>query len=155
MYCVYDSFGAVGFPLDRLIELPARREAIFFDFMIVYTMHALPVMIVEIKHPDDEGYNKAGLRVQADERMRRQFDATFDECPLAHLWGLSLIGTSLRVYRGDVATRNIEPGYPSPGHEEELEGAWSMDLLSLEGFNKMKEITGDIKVEMNAAALLG
>jgi hypothetical protein len=72
------------------------------------------------------------------------------DCPLPRLWGLSLLGTSLRVYCGDVVTGDVEPAFenrPSPGRifpRKFLEGAWNIDILSQEGFAKMKEIVGDI-----------
>ncbi|KAF9022612.1 hypothetical protein BDZ89DRAFT_1137239 [Hymenopellis radicata] len=78
---------------------PDPREAIWFDFMILYDIRDRPVMLVEIKH-SDEGCVKAELRAKADEWMRRQLGAQFGECQgLPRLWGLSLIETSLRVYR--------------------------------------------------------
>ncbi|KIL60254.1 hypothetical protein M378DRAFT_168267 [Amanita muscaria Koide BX008] len=78
-------------------------------------------------------------------------------CPLPRLWGLSLLGTSLRVYAGDVATGELEPVFidrPSPSRilpRDFLEGGWNIDILSQEGFNKMKEIVKEII--RNAAAL--
>ncbi len=35
-----------------------------------------------------------------------------------------------------------------------LEGAWNLDILSQEGFDKMKEIVGDIMAESAAAQRL-
>ena len=71
-------------------------------------------------------------------------------CPLPSLWGLSLLGRSLRVYCGTVATETIEPDFmprPSPSRilpRRFLEGARDIDILSPEGFNKMKEIITDV-----------
>lgn len=61
--------------------------------------------------------------------------------------GLSLLGTSLRVYCGDVVTCKLEPAFESPGHtlsRNFFEGAWDVDILSQEGFTKMEETVGDI-----------
>ena len=66
-------------------------------------------------------------------------------CTVPRLWGLSLFGTSLRVYYCDVATGAITPTFeepPSPGVLRNfLERGWDMDILSQEGFETMKEIS--------------
>ncbi|KAM6503781.1 hypothetical protein JOM56_000724 [Amanita muscaria] len=49
------------------------------------------------------------LRLKADDQMRQRYDAMLHNCPLPRLWGLSLLGTSLCVYAGDVATGELEP----------------------------------------------
>ncbi|KIL55291.1 hypothetical protein M378DRAFT_173746 [Amanita muscaria Koide BX008] len=82
--------------------------------------------------------------------MRQRYDSMLRNCPLPRLWGLSLLGTSLRVYAGEVATGELEPafvGRPSTNHilpYDFLEGGWNIDILSQEGFNKMKEIVEEI-----------
>lgn len=40
--------------------------------------------------------------------------ALFAGCPLPRLWGLNLLGTSLRVYVGDVAAGRVE--FPAVEH---------------------------------------
>jgi hypothetical protein len=66
------------------------------------------------------------------------------------VYGLSLLGTSLRVYVCNVATGEVEPAFatrPSLGHtlpHDFLGGAWDLDILSKEGFTKMKEIVDDV-----------
>jgi hypothetical protein len=88
------------------------------------------------------------LRFQADKQIRERFTAMLPNCPHPRLWALSLLGTSLRVYTGDVATGGVKPGFASrprgrlPG--DYLQGAWDADLLSQDGFLKMKEIIRDI-----------
>lgn len=102
------------------------------------------LIIAEIK--DDAWAHKADLRYSADEQIRRRYDAMLGDCPLPRLWGLSLLGTSLRVCCGTGFTETIEPDFvprPSPSRilpRGFLEGAWAIDILSPEGFNKMKEI---------------
>ena len=104
--------------------------------------------MAEIK--DDGWDTKAQGRSKADKRMRQRYDYMLQNCPLPRLWGLSLFGTSLRVYSGDVVTCKIEPAFenrPDPGRllpRNFLEGAWNIDILSQEGFAKMKEIVGNI-----------
>ena len=124
-------------------------------FLVVFDKQGHPVLIAEIK--DDACADTGSLRFKADEQMRHQFDFMLDDCPLPRLWGLSLLGTSLRVYCGEVITHFVDPVLEGlPDHTfsippDTLEGAWDVDILSQEGFAKMKEIVGDI-VE-NAAAL--
>jgi hypothetical protein len=55
------------------------------------------------------------------------------------LCGLSFVGQSLRVYYGDIATGTIVPPL-----EDHIEEAWNIDLLSPEGFAKMKEVVREV-----------
>ncbi|KAF8163853.1 hypothetical protein B0H34DRAFT_341389 [Crassisporium funariophilum] len=127
----------------------------FVVFLVVFDAHRRPVLIAEIK--DDSWVDRADLRLKADVQMRQCYDAMLADCPLPYLWGLSLLGTSLRVYRGDVQSRAVQPRFedrPSHSHTlppDFLAGSWSIDILSEEGFAKMQEIVGDILVR--AAAL--
>jgi|SRR5712672_2421024 len=97
--------------------------------------------------------NRADLHRRADDQLRQLFDATFAECPLPRLWGLSLLGTSLRVYAGHRDVRRYgrcRATFQSHGRihpRDFLEGGWKINILSQEGFIKMKEIVA------NAAAL--
>ena len=106
---------------------------------------------------DDGWASIASARHKADEQLRRRYEVMLDTCPLPRLWGLSLLGTSARIYCGDVAARTITPRYQARPREdyilplEFLKGEWDLDILSQEGFNKMKEIVTDI---MTAAAVL-
>jgi len=106
------------------------------------------VLLAEIK--DDAWTTKPDLRFKAVEQMRKRYDSMLADCPLPRLWGLSLLGTSVRVYCGDVTTEEVDPAFedrPSPSRilpRDFLEGAWNFDILSQEGFAKMKEIVGDI-----------
>jgi len=82
--------------------------------------------------------------------MRQCYDAMHADCPIPRLWGLNLLGTWLRVYCGDVHSGAVQPEFeyrPSHDHtipRDFLAGAWSMDILSQEGFARMQEIVGDI-----------
>ncbi|KAF9018085.1 hypothetical protein BDZ89DRAFT_1074220 [Hymenopellis radicata] len=153
----------LSMPLSTLTTWPPRvlsafrprpcnsASSIFTVFLAVDNVWR-PVMIMDVK--DDSWFNRAELRSRADEQMYRHFDRSLAECPLPRLWGLSLLGTSLRVYRGDVATSNINPAFNRPSGrmpQDFLEGAWNIDIRSQEGFDKMKEIMADIFE--NAAAL--
>ena len=91
--------------------------------------------------------------------MRQRFDTFTAACPLPRLWGLSLLGTSLRVYVCDIVTGEIEPPFieatgPAPDYifnYDFLKGGWDADILSQEAFTKMKEIVRDLV--FNATAL--
>lgn len=78
-------------------------------------------------------------RVKADQLIRQKIDTLLTECPLSRLCGLSFVGPSLRVYYGDVATGTIVP--PLEDHIEEV---WNIDILSPEGFAKMKEVVREV-----------
>lgn len=100
---------------------------------------------------DDAWVNSSTLRFEADKRMRQRLETMGATCPFPRLWGLSLFGTSLRVYSCDVATGELEPPFvdrPTPRRylpSNFLDGAWNIDLLSHEGFTKMREIVEDIE----------
>lgn len=123
-------------------------ERFMQGFMVVFDTNCRPVLFANIK--DDGWAHKADLRFSVDDQIRRWYGAMLGNCPLPRLWGLSLLGTSLRVYCGNVATGTIQPDFvprPSPSHilpQHFLEGAWDIDILSPEGFNKTKEIITDV-----------
>ncbi|KAF7372030.1 hypothetical protein MVEN_00061300 [Mycena venus] len=87
---------------------------------------------------------------RADQQMRARYDDLLYNCPLPLLYGLSVIGTNMRVYIGDAATMTLNPPRveTSPNRvldRKYLEDAWNVDILSAEGFVKMKEIVNFIK----------
>jgi len=145
---------------DFIVSLdPPPLESVPYDAddfilsFIVFDAHcypARPVLIVEIR--DDTWVNEARARFEADEQMRQRYNVMATDCPLPRFYGLSLLGTSLRVYVRDVATGEIEPTFtnlPSPVHtlpDDFLEGGWNVDIFFQEGFTtgKTKEIVGDI-----------
>jgi hypothetical protein len=67
-----------------------------------------------------------------------------EDCPYPHLWGVSLIDTKMCVYCGDKATLRMTPEATRTAPEDSLEDQWDVDILSQEGFRKMKEVIGDI-----------
>ena len=117
-------------------------------FLVVFDSNNKPVIIVEVK--DDGWVEKAELRYRADEQMRNRFALMLDKCHLPRLWGLSLLGTSARVYYGDTTSLHIHPPAMKHPHESRvlpttfLAGEWAIDILTKEGFAKMKEIVTDI-----------
>ena len=102
------------------------------------------VLIVDIR--DESWAYSARSRLKADQHMRRLFDS-HAECLLPRLYGLSLLGRSLRVYVRDASTGEIKPPKrPITGRtpDDFLEGCWDIDFLSQKGFDVMKEIVGEI-----------
>jgi len=83
--------------------------------------------------------------------MRDRYGLMLDDCPLPRFWGLSVLGTSCRVYCGDKVSYEVSPqSVPRPEASSRvlspsfLAGEWNLDLLSEQGFEKMKEIVTDI-----------
>ncbi|KAF6753154.1 hypothetical protein DFP72DRAFT_849510 [Ephemerocybe angulata] len=97
-----------------------------------------PVLFLEVK--DDIYLKTRSKRLEADHQIRERFREMLPTLPsgLPHLWGLSLIGRSVRVYQGS----NTTPYVVDPGPEVPIEeSAWYIDLLEQEGFDVMKTIT--------------
>ena len=83
---------------------------------VVWDWRHRPVLVAEIK--DDSWADRADLRAEADDWMRQWFNPVLPDCRLPRVYGLSLLGASLRVYVGNVATGKVEPSFatrPSPG----------------------------------------
>lgn len=147
-YCFGESFTYYVAP-----QSPPRddsRDAVdFIVFLVVYDTNDKPILLVEVK--DDSWAKKAELRYRADKHMRERYALMLEECPLPRLWGLSLMGTSMRVYCGDTQSFDvIPPAIPRPEPSSRvlspsfLAKEWELDVLSAEGFAKMKEIVTDI-----------
>jgi hypothetical protein len=157
-YCFSDSFQYFVAPQRPPSDLTLHDTVDFIIFLVVFDANRHPVLIAEIK--DDAWAHKSDLRYSADDQIHRRYDAMLGDCPLPCLWGLSLLGTSLCVYCGTIATETIEPDFvphPSPSHilpRDFLECTWDIDILSPKGFNKMKEIIMDVLAAAAAAAAL-
>jgi len=115
----------------------------------VFNSNDRPVVIVEVK--DDSWAQKGELRYRADKQMRDRYGLMLDDSATPRLWGLSVFGTSVRVYCGDKASYEVTPqAVPRPEPLSRvlspsfLAREWDLDLLSQEGFEKMKEIVTDI-----------
>ena len=69
-------------------------------------------------------------------------------CPIPRLYGLSLLGTSLRVYCGDKVTGEVTPHFVGRPNVDRilppdfLGGQWNLDILSpaADGLTKMQKI---------------
>ncbi|KAF9778251.1 hypothetical protein BJ322DRAFT_507481 [Thelephora terrestris] len=130
-YCFGDSFTFFVAPQKYFDEDAVRDDGLdFIVFFIVFDADRRPVLMAGIK--DDSWAGNASRRLQADEQLRDRYDIMFDTCALPRLWGLSLLGTSVRVYHGDVATRDVTPPYQPRPHESYnvpsgfLEGGWNI-----------------------------
>lgn len=120
-----------------------------FVFLVVFNRDGKPVLFLEAK--DDSWAGKAELRHRADQQMRDRYALMLDESATLRLWGIGALGTSMRVYCGDLQTLEVEPQLvprPQPTIRilppNFLAGEWNLDVLSRDGFDKMKEIVADI-----------
>jgi hypothetical protein len=140
-------------------ETSARDAVEFVVFMVVLNQELKPVLIVEIK--DNRWANEPDKRQRADIQMHQRYDQMLANCPIPHLYGLSLLGTSLRVYRGNKVTGEVTPhfvGRPNADHilpPDFLGGQWDLDILSLDGLKKMQEIVAYIKAEAANVTVVG
>jgi len=132
-------------------ETSPRDAVDFVVFMVVLNQEQKPVLIMEIK--DDRWANEPDKRQRADTQMRQRYDQMLVHCPIPRLYGLSLLGTSLRVYCGDKNTGEVTPQYVGRPHMDRilppdfLEGQWDVDILSQNGLKKIQEIVAYIKAE--------
>ena len=132
-------------------ETSTRDAVDFVVFMVVLNQEQKPVLIAEIK--DDRWANEADKRRKADTQMRERFDQMLPNCAIPRLYGLSLLGTSLRVYCADKVTGEVTPQFVGRPNVDRilprnfLEGQWNLDILSLAGLRKMQEIVAYIKAE--------
>ena len=153
-YCFGDSFTFYVAPQHPPSDLQHRDVFDFVVLLIVFDSDSRPVLVAEIK--DDGWAKRAHTRLEADEQLRRRYDSMLHDCPIPHLWGLSLLGTSARIYCGQVVTGAVTPPRQARPRDdyvlppEFLAGQWSLDILSMEGFNKMKEIVADITTTVDA-----
>ena len=155
---VEGSFTFFFAPQTATDETSARDAVGFVVFMVVLNQEQKPILIAEIK--DDRWANEPDKRQKADTQMRQRYDQMLPNCPIPHLYGLSLLGTSLRVYCGDKVTGEITPHFVSRPNADRilppdfLEGwGWDLDILSPDGLKKMQEIVTYIKAE--AANVVG
>ncbi|KAF8330377.1 uncharacterized protein EI90DRAFT_3060519 [Cantharellus anzutake] len=123
----------------------------FFVFYLVTTQQQEPVLIVGIKDDRSDGLI---TRLKADAQIRQWYEELLCHCPIPRLYGLSLLGTSLRIYCGHKDTGDITPcivDRPSADCVlplDFLEGEWDLDLMSPAGFNRMQEIAAYVKAEV-------
>lgn len=119
---------------------------------MVFDNNDKPVFLIGVK--DDSWPRNPELRFRADQHIRDRYALMLNDCPLPRLWGLSVLGTSMRVYCGDTQTLEVDPP-PIPRAECVLSPSFlsrrmeCRDILSQDGFTKMKEIVTDILAHAN------
>ncbi|KAF8337875.1 uncharacterized protein EI90DRAFT_3040887 [Cantharellus anzutake] len=143
-----ESFTLLLCPQSTLDEILAHDPVDFVVFYVITTAQQKPVLIAEIKDDRSDGLS---TRLKADAQIRQRYDELLRHCPIPRLYGLSLLGTSLRIYCGHRDTGNITPRFvdrPCVLPPDFLEGGWDLDILSPAGFNKMQEIVAYVKAEV-------
>ncbi|KAJ7753727.1 hypothetical protein B0H16DRAFT_1316745 [Mycena metata] len=123
----------------------------FIVYLIVFDVpQQRPVFFLEVK---DDGHNLIpAKREAADAQMRGRYNKLLHDCPIPLLYGLSVLGTGMRVYCGDKARRTVTPSFVETDWHfvlpaEYLQDQWSLDILSPGGFSEMKRIVAYIKGE--------
>ena len=151
-YAVIEGSFTFFLALQTAPDETSPRDAVdFVEFMVVLNQEQKPVLIADIE--DDRWADEPYKRRRADTQMRQRFDEMLPNCAIPRLYGLSLLGTSLRVYCGDKVTGEVTPhfvGRPDVDRilpPDFLEGLWDLDILSPDGFKKIQEIVAYIKVE--------
>jgi hypothetical protein len=149
-----DSFTFFVSPQRLVHEDPFPREAVYPELcLVVYNQDCNPFLFAMIK--DDSWATKPYTCLRADAQMREQHGHFMLDHPIPpnRLYGLSLLGTSLRVYCYDKDTNTLTPDLvdcPNANHIlpcDLLEGEWNIDILSPDGLKKMQEIVAYIKAE--------
>jgi hypothetical protein len=155
-YAFEDSFAFFLDPQLAPEETPPCDDIECVRYMAVLNNERKPVLIAQIQ---DDGWVDSPLsRRMADKKMRLLYNKLSYKCPIRSLYGLSLLGTSLRVYCADTVTGYITPqfvGDPDMRRAQPrnvLEGQWDLDILSKDGLVKMQEIVAYIKGEAANAA---
>ncbi|KAF5358184.1 hypothetical protein D9756_001623 [Leucocoprinus leucothites] len=146
-YCFADEFKYIVAPYAPLRDCTTDDAVDPIILLVVYDAQYRPLLFLEVK--DDIWAEVPQSREIADRIVRRRFDC-IGGCPRARLWGLSLLGTCLRVYSLDMATGRILPSFdPRPDSIHNILSGdplplWDIDILSQTGFEKMKEIVNSI-----------
>jgi hypothetical protein len=124
----------------------------FIVFLVVFNKDQKPVLFAMIQN---DGWATSPLmRQRADTLMRQQYEQLLYDSPIRHLYGLSFLGTSLRVYCGDKDTGKITSDFVGDSKPDVvlprdfLEGEWDIDVLSPDGLKKMQEIAAYIKANV-------
>ncbi|KAJ7498403.1 hypothetical protein B0H11DRAFT_819458, partial [Mycena galericulata] len=124
------------------------RDTVDFIVYLIVFRDQRPVFLVEIK--DDAHILVPTKRKAADAQMRERYDVLLHACPIPMLYGLSVLGTKMRVYCGNLADQTVAPSFvdTDPGHvlpNDYLGGEWSVDIMSQAGFSEMKRLINYIK----------
>ncbi|KAK7015230.1 hypothetical protein R3P38DRAFT_3400414 [Favolaschia claudopus] len=149
-YCFGEGFDFVVAP-QAPPNSQSRETVDFIVYFIVFdAAQQRPVFLIEVK--DDEHNTIPTKRNAADEQMRGRYDELLRGCPIPLLYGLSVLGTCMRVYCGNKVHKTVMPSFVETDPrfvlpDDYLEGEWSVDILSPPGFSEMKRIVTFIKDE--------
>ena len=149
---VEGSFAFFLAPQTAPDDTSPRDSVDFIVFLVILNQQQQPILLAEIK--DDNWVNEPDKRQRADTLMRQRYDQMLFSCPIPRLYGLSLLGTSLRVYYGEKDTGEVTPEFVDRPHARRvfppdfLEEEWDLDILSADGFAKIQEIAAYIKAEV-------
>ncbi|KAI0740247.1 hypothetical protein C8Q76DRAFT_592638, partial [Earliella scabrosa] len=115
--------------------------------LLVCTLDGQVVLFVQIH--DDHDVDIASYRAAADVKVRARYKVHACNTQLPNLYAISAFGNMVRFYTGNKGTGNISPpcvplplGQATPA--DYLEDAWTVDILSLAGLQKMRQMVQDI-----------
>ncbi|KIY63237.1 hypothetical protein CYLTODRAFT_426283 [Cylindrobasidium torrendii FP15055 ss-10] len=150
-YAAYNKLLNWMFPSWDFLVSPHHESP---DLLVVIN-HGKPMLFISVK--SERWVSNAGTRMRADALVRQHYFDMLGECPSPVLWGVSALGTNIRLYQGRTNENIIAPRYDSSMTQNHLprdylETAWELDLLSQEGFNAMKNIAAKIKVQLASQA---
>lgn len=95
----------------------SARDAV--DFVVVLNQEQHLVLVAEIK--DDKWVNIPEKRWRADTQTHQLYDQLLPpNCHIPGLYGLGLLGTSLRVYCGDILTGEATPHFVTRSNTDRI-----------------------------------
>ncbi len=136
---------------DETDELTtAAGSQMEFTVGVIVKNDVRPLLFVEVR--DDFHLLYQDRRHEADQLMRRRIKRLAPISPITHFYGVSFMGTKMRVYSVEVKKgATIFPRYiPYPPPQQDpnvvtfgyLDDAWNPDVLSREGRVRMTQICG-------------
>lgn len=125
--------GSFNFFLPPHTIIDETSAVNFVVLLVGLNQEQKPDLIAEIK--DDIWKNILDKRQRGDTQMRQRYDQMLPNCPIPRLYGLSLLGTSLRVYCRDKFTGKIAPVFVGRSDvdyifpSDFLAGQWNLDIF--------------------------
>ena len=114
-------------------------------FIVRHNEH--PVLFLEIKPSGHIQHNYS--REAADLQIRERFRILFDDVEVPILYGVSAIGTKLRIYTWVKETRRISPNAvpidPDVASDTAPAARWGLELLTASGEERLRGVVGHIK----------
>lgn len=126
---------------------PRQLESVDFTTIFLIQRRRHPVFFVEIK-PAGHIHNDSS-RAAADQQMRERVYALRNDIEIPILYGVSAIGTKLCFYKYTKDSRKLEPELILGDTQIVIDTApkerWDVDLLTIEGERKFRDVIGDVK----------